>query len=83
MSCIVIGPENSRHFLKTKTHRYQVTRLFPRLLVLRSHWLLIIFPFPLIGCCVDFGSGFTTVNRNASHLYFTSNTPWGTHNYAP
>ena len=31
--------------------------------LISSHWLLRVFTFILIGCCDNFGFGFTTLNR--------------------
>ena len=56
----VIGLENSRHLLNQSD-----AKLKPIAFTLNSHWLLVIFPFVLIGRCDDFGFGFrfTTLNR--------------------
>ena len=74
----VIGFRNSQRY-KTKTNHNLDTCVFLRFLpeprfALSSHWLLVIFPFVLIGRCDCFGFGFTTLIQKALYnlLFFNS-----------
>ena len=60
----MIGLENSRHFLNQSDTKLSRLPVF----ALSSDWLLVIFPFVLIGRWDYFGFGFTTLNRKALHV---------------
>ena len=69
---------NSRHPLSQSLSKLKpiatwspaFSRSSDRLLVftLSSHWLLVIIFFVLIGRCVHFGFGFTTLNQKALYI---------------
>ena len=69
----LIGLKVSRHLLNQSDAKRNLTASWPLafsrasrsllVLTLSSDWLLEMFSFALIGKCVFFGFGFTTLNR--------------------